>query len=340
MIQVRRVLFGLAVAALPLFAGCSAKSTSVTPTPPPVASFMYYTVPELVVGQPAIGVVAYPVTSASTPSLTVNVSAANGLADPTALLVDSQGRLFVLNDPGNPATVGVFALPLTATSVPLFTLTMPAGGNEVFSMAFDASGDLWASSTGNNTIYEFTGPFSATATLVPAATIATGVCGRPEGLGFDLVGNLYAACESSTGAANAVGVFLKGAGFSNATTLAYTLIGPGAPEALAFDKSGNLYVGSDLAPPSAGIAEFLSTNLATGASPNVFDSTGMLANPFPAQFAFDSVGNIYDADCGSTAHIYVYPTGTSALSATLAPSAIYTDANIAFAGCVEGIATH
>ena len=42
MTNVRRVLFGLAVAALPLFAGCSSSSTAPGPTPTPVPSFVYY----------------------------------------------------------------------------------------------------------------------------------------------------------------------------------------------------------------------------------------------------------------------------------------------------------
>jgi len=337
MILVRKVSLALAIGALPVLAGCSSSSTS---TPPPVRpSFVYYSTFTSTVGAAGLGVVAYPVTNTSTLALTLNNSAANGLTDPSALLVDGSGRLFVLND-GPPNTVTVYALPLSASSTPLFTLTLPAGISNPFNMVFDASGNLWVASTGNNEIMEFTGPFTTSTTLVAAVTIASGVCTRPAGLGFDVNGNLYAACESSTGAANAVGVFLKGAGFTNATPLDHTLIGPGAPEALAFDRSGNLYVGSDLAAPSGGVAMYLSTNLASGASPNVFNSTGMSAGFFPEQFVFDSAGNLYDADCGTTAKLYVYPTGTQALTATLAPSAVYSDTNITTSDCVGGVAIH
>jgi hypothetical protein len=330
-----------AIAVVTFLAGCnSGSSTSTNPTPPPQPSFVYYSTFRNTVGQPGLGVVPYPLTNTSTLSLTLNDSAINGLVDPSALLVDASGRLFVLNDVA-PYTIPVYTLPLTATSTPAFTLTMPAGTNNAFNMNFDASGNLWVASTSSNTIYEFTGPFNASATLVPVATIASGACGRPEGLGFDVAGNLYAACEISTGAANAVGVFLKGAGFTNATPLDHVLIGPGHPEALGFDHSGNLYAGSNLAPPSAGIAQYLSNNLAAGAAPNVYNSTGMSANPFPDEFVFDPAGNLYDADCGgATPKIYVYPTGSQAFSATLAPTAAYSDANIVGSSCVGGIALH
>jgi len=335
MVQFRKAFFAVTIMALPVIAACSSSST--TPTPPKSASFVYYSTDNSTVGEAGIGVVAYPLTSTSTLALTVNLSASNGLTNPSALLVDGSGRLFVLNDTG-PYTIPVYALPLTASSMPLFTLTMPAATNNAFNMNFDSVGNLWVSSTNNNTVYEFTGPFTASATLVPAATIATGVCARPEGLGFDTSGNLYAACEGNSGA-NAVGVFLKGAGFTNATALDHVLDGPGAPEALNF-SAGNLYVGSNLVSPNGGIAQYLSTNLAAAATPNVYNSTGMATGYFPEQFVFDSLGNLYDADCGSTAKLYVYPTGSSAFSATLAPSAVYTDTNIAASGCVGGVAIH
>jgi hypothetical protein len=337
MINVRNAIG--AVAAVAVLAGCSSSSSSTNPTPPPQPSFVYYSTFNSTIGQAGLGVVAYPLTNTSTLMTTVNISATNGLVSPSALLVDSSGRLLVLNDTA-PYTIPVFTLPLTASSTPAFTLTMPAGTNNAFNMNFDASGNLWVASTNSNTIYEFTGPFNASATLVPVATIATGACNRPEGLGFDVAGNLYAACESSTGAANAVGVFLKGTGFTNATPLDHVLIGPGHPEALGFDHSGNLYVGSDLAAPNGGIAQYLSNNLGIAATPNFYNSTGMATGWFPEQFVFDTAGNIYDADCGSPAKLYVYPTGSQAFSATLAPTAAYVDANITGSNCVGGVALH
>jgi hypothetical protein len=342
MTSVRKLFLALALASLPVIAGCSTKSTSTTPTPPPAPSFVYYSTFSSTVGAAGIGVVAYPLTNSSTLALTLNNSAVNGLIDPSALLVDGSGRLFVLND-NSPATstIPVYALPLTAASTPLFTLSLPAGAANPFNMNFDSAGNLWVSSTNTNTVYEFTGPFTATATLVPAVTIATGVCGRPEGLGFDTAGNLYAGCENNSGT-NSVGVFLKGTGFTNATVLDHVLNGPAQAEAIGFDHSGNLYAGSTLASPNGGIAQYLSTNLAAAAVPNVYNSTGMTAGWFPEQFAFDTAGNIFDADCGGTgiSHIYVYPIGSQAFSATLAPTAAYVDANITASNCVGGVALH
>ena len=337
MISVRSVLFVICVAALPLLAGCSATST----TPPAAPKFVYYSTFDCTVGHAGIGVVAYPITPTSTLALTLNNSAANGLTCPAELLVDAQGRLFVINDNVTPFTIPVFSLPLSASSTPLFTLTLPAGVMDPFNMTFDASGNLWVSSSLTNQVMEFTGPFTTSTTLVPAVTIATtATCPHPDDVTFDASGNLYVACEGNPGPANAIGVFLKGGGFTNATPLDHVLDGPGHPDSLKFDPSNNLYASSILASPSGGIALYLSNNLGAAATPNVYDSTGMAAGYFPYQYTFDSPGNIYDADCGSTGHIYVYPTGTSALSTTLAPSATYTDANTAVSACVGGIAIH
>lgn len=335
MILVRRIAVLFVLAAIPVLAGCSAKSTSPGPS-----VFVYYSTFSSTVGAAGIGVVAYPITNSSTPVLTVNNSATNGLTDPAELLVDSQGRLFVINDTA-PYTIPVYSLPLSATSTPLFTLTMPAGTSNAFNMSFDASGNLWVSSSGTSQVFEFTGPFTTTVTLVPAVTIATtATCPHPDDVTFDTTGNLYVGCEGNSTGTNSIAVFLKGAGFTNATPLDHVLNGPGHVDALEFDHSNNLYAGSTLASPNGGIAEYLSSNLAANAVPNAFDSTGMSAGYFPYQYTFDSSGNLYDADCGTTAHIYVYPTGSQALSATLAPSATYTDANITASNCVGGIAIH
>jgi hypothetical protein len=331
-------LAGLSVV---LLAGCSSSTTS---TPPPAQpSFVYYgTGFQSALLGAQIGAIAYPVSATSALAFTIDNSPTNGLLQSGPMAVDTSGRIFVLNNNADPVTIGVFATPLSTSSMPSFTLTLPAGlSTDVYDLIFDGAGNLWVSNANSNTIFEFNGPFTSTATLAANFSFGTALCSRPEGLGFDLAGNLYSACENNSGA-NAVAVFLKGAGFSNATTVDHYLTGPGRPVALIFDRSGNLYVGSNLASPSGGIAMYLGSNLASGATPNVYDSTGMGASFSPYQFAFDPAGNLYDGDCSGspTAHLYVYPTGSQALSTTLAPTASYSDANILASGCVFGVAVH
>jgi hypothetical protein len=77
------------------------------------------------------------------------------------------------------------------------------------------------------------------------------------------------------------------------------LKGAAGPAGLAFDGNGNLFVSINAA--TGAIAEYASDQLKSGDKPSVIDSTGIAANPYGADLAFDAAGNLYDADCGDTA---------------------------------------
>lgn len=357
MIQVRRIFLGLAIAALPMLAGCSSSSTSSPP--PPAASFVYYSTNfSNTVGTPQLGVTAYPIIATSTLLTTLNASVANGLTYTENLAVDGAGRLFVVNET-TPNTVGVFTLPLTATSTPSIVLTLPAAITGAFGIAFDASGNMWIADTPNDTVTEFTGPFTASATLVAAVTMVSPP--DPNGIAFDAAGNLWVALDEPT---FSVGEYVKpGGGFVNSTIVTNFLDGLADADSIAFDHSGNLYSGGD--PPNGpkkqpagrhrsiqrapgvrpavaeldGIGFWPPANQVNNGVPTIVNNTGLLTGFFSYQIAFDAAGNLYDADCGTTGQIYVYPTATNAWSATLAP-VLYTDANITTAVCAAGIAIH
>jgi sugar lactone lactonase YvrE len=314
----RKLLLTLALASLPAAAGCNANSTSIPP--PFVPSFVYYTTDD---GARQMGIVAYPITATSTLATMVNQTAAFHMA------FDASGRLFVVHDIG-PGTINVFTPPLTATSTPSFVLTYPAGNPTVIGIAFDSSGNLWASQGCN--VEEFTPPFTSSVTLAAAVTLTSNFCA--SGIAFDPSGNLWVAIGSST---NGIEEFVKGSGFTNSTPIDHTLTGVNTPFDVAFDRAGNLYSSGTLA--AQGVAMWNANNLGPGATPNVLNHTGLSAGFSPQQLAFDPFGNLYVADCGTTAKIYVYPTATTAFSTTLAP-VVYSDANIVAANCVEGIAIH
>jgi hypothetical protein len=362
MILVRRVLFGLAVAALPMFAGCSSSSTSTSPTPTPVPaqSNVYYSADyNNTIGNAQIGIVGYPITGTSTLQTNILTTATNGLAFTQNLAFDSTGRLFVVNNFA-PRTVGVFTPPLTVTSNPTITLTLPATMACAFGIAFDASGNLWAGDSCNDKILEFNGPFTTSATLVANITMVSPA--DPNGIAFDPTGNLWTALDTTT---LSIAEFVKGTGFTNATVATVFLDGLTDADSIAFDKNGNLYAGGDpprsakalarlalehhgmhnmlAARPSAkpnvvegdGIGFWPPANQINNGLPTVVNNTGLLAGFFSEQMTFDNLGNLYDADCGNSGAIYVFPTATSAWSATLAP-VVYTDIN----DCAEGIAIH
>jgi streptogramin lyase len=323
----RKILFSLAVAACSVLTGCSAKSTS--PSPPAAPSFVYYATSDgFTLGSPQMGIVAYPITASSTLATTLNASAANGLARTQNLAFDASGRLFVVNGHA-PFTISVFTPPLTATSAASFVLTIPAGLLVcMFGIAVDASGNLWISNC-STSVFEFNGPFTTSETL-PAPNVTLTSPLATAGLAFDASGNLWVALDQAT---NGIEEYLKGTGFTNSTPVDHTITGLATPVTLAFDKSGDLFSSGS----AQGAAEYLASNLASGATPNVLNPTGLASGFFAEQFTFDAVGNLYVADCGSTAKIYVYPTATQVFSSTLAPIT-YSDANILASKCVEGIA--
>jgi hypothetical protein len=211
MIQVRRVFLGLAVAALPLLAGCSSSTTN--PPPPPAQSFVYYsTFFTATIGDPQLGIVNYPITATSVLGTTLNASVANGLGDTADLQFDAAGRLFVVNQITPNNTVSVFTPPLTATSTPTIVLTLPVAIQCAYPLAFDAAGNMWIGDVCNDNVYEFLGPFTASATLVANTTMVSDP--DPGALAFDAAGNLWTGLDAAT---LSVGEFVKGTGFTTLT---------------------------------------------------------------------------------------------------------------------------
>jgi hypothetical protein len=301
-------------------------SPEPSPTHPP---FVYYSTGNVTIGNPQLGLIQYPVTASSSPATSLSGSLANGLHSSLNIVFDGAGRLFVVNG-ASAFTISVLTPPLGSSSAASFILTMPAGTGCVLGTTFDASGNLWVSDPCKDKIYRFDGPFNATATLTASVTLSSPP--SPAGIAFDSSGNLWVALNQPS---NGIAEFLKGAGFTDATPVDHTLSGANDPAALVFDTSGNLYSSGRL--PAQGMVMWNASNLGAGATPNAFNPTGLLAGFQIAQLAFDMVGNLYAADCGATAKIYVYPTAAMPFSATLAPL-LYSDANILLSNCVKGIA--
>jgi hypothetical protein len=225
----------------------------------------------------------------------------------------------------------VYNLPFTSKSKPQKTFTL-SGPLDADHLVFDASGNLWVPSVGNNTVYEYNGPFTTSGTLTPATTLTMGLK-VPQGLGFDSKGNLYVANTATTNGKNAITVFKA----PIANQKPYFLRGVISPSGLTFDSKGNLFATSNA--PTGAVAEYASNHLKAGSMPSVVDSTGLAANPYGADLNFDSKGNLYDADCSGTPGIYSYPTATKTFTSTLAPT-FYTNTTVKSVGCVWGVAVH
>jgi serine/threonine-protein kinase len=272
---VRKVFFALAIASLPMIAGCS---SSTTPPPPPapqrvyvtddatptimsifttpltnssVASASFSTAASAVSGMKfdtagnlyiaafsagAVQIYHQPVGTGSTAAVTI--PALNAAED---VALDTAGNLYV----GTSVGVAVITPPFSNASTPSFTMTNATFG---YGLAFDSGGNLWVGNNGTGFIQKFTPPFSA------GEAEAFHFAGGHRGIAFDGAGNLY-----SSDATGHVEVFTPP--FSGASTAAFTITLPaGTASYLAFDRNGNLYVGN------AGTSLYVYTPPFSGAS--------------------------------------------------------------------------
>jgi sugar lactone lactonase YvrE len=198
-------------------------------------------------------------------------NAATGLCEPIALAFDASGNLWVADAENNrvvefhaPFTTGEAAsLVLGQTGFGLSAISDSAVGmDRPYGIAFDSSGNLWVSESGNNRVTEFVegGGFTTgeAASLVlgqtgfglnPTGNSATGM-DFPAGIAFDSTGNLWVAdlynsrvteftTPFTTDEAASIVIGQAGFGTSGAAT---TATGLSEPSGIVFDASGNLWV--------------------------------------------------------------------------------------------------
>ncbi|MGH7736826.1 MAG: hypothetical protein ACREMP_02985 [Candidatus Tyrphobacter sp.] len=119
-----------------------------------------------------------PLTSSSNPSANVRPSGFPAGYN-FGVAVDSQNRIFVADGSGC-GSVAVFAEPLSGTSA--FSIGVYPGsgcgtGHSVSSLAFDGSGNLWATVYGQGEVWEVTAPITSSSTAVKVLSGVTGVWG-------------------------------------------------------------------------------------------------------------------------------------------------------------------
>ncbi len=281
---------------------------------------------------PQVQIAQVPLSKTSMAS-TINSTVRNNLLETSGVAFDTAGRFWILSygqTNGDPTSALVFSLPVTARSAPLFTLVL-SGTLDADALAFDPSGNLWVTSPGNQSVVEYTGPFTQSATLTPATTLTAGV-NTPFAVAVDKKGNVYISNNGSTGS-DSIAVMKP-----PYTGQPYFLNGLTAPGGLVFDAAGNLYASSNGSTPA--VVRYNSNHLKSGDQPNVVDAAGLKATSYEASFAFTATGDLYAANCGNnnTAGIQVWPLGLKRFSAHLKPSVRYTNKKILRDGCAWGIA--
>ena len=152
---------------------------------------------------------------------------------PTPTPTPFNGRLYVEYAPkigsASAAGIGVYALPLSPSSTPLFVIPQNVGP-----LAFDPHGNMFTSL--QDAIAEFTFPFSASS--VPVTAISRGSQTIPQyvsDIGFDGNGNLWAQTSSD------VRDFVPPIGVNS---IAQTIVSGASLSQLIFSPSGTMYTGN------------------------------------------------------------------------------------------------
>ncbi len=129
-----------------------------------------------------------PLSSASTASVTLLLPSGNHCCLQQIAVHGS--TLAIATDTGFTDHIYVYSLPITGASTPTASITTGAG-QYYGGVAFDSSGNLYASGSSPKQIEIYAPPFSNAST--PTTKISTTTLAFPGSLGFDTAGNLYYA---------------------------------------------------------------------------------------------------------------------------------------------------
>ncbi len=198
---------------------------------------------------------------------------AGGLSSPCNLTFDTNGDLFVANDPG-----GIYKIGPTGVPTLFATETDPEG------VAVDASGNVYVADDFMQCIYKYT-------RTGVRSVFTTNVGSNCRNVAYDpLNGNLFEA-DATVAPYGAIYEFTPS---GTRTTFASGLY---VPENMAFDSSGNLYV--------------LSGGSVDKFTPSGAESLFASGLNYPRGIAVDASGNVFVDDSNGPATIYEYaPNGT------------------------------
>ena len=177
------------------------------------------------------------------------------------LAIDIAGNVYVMGTDTSPTAAGTI-FKFTPSGERIVFGSVPGDPVSNFGLAFDSTGNLYATASGAQTIYKFAPDGTPTVFVGPDA-FATGE--YPAGLAFDSSGNLFISIETFTDPGADSIVYFSPTGVKSPFATGLT-----TPRGLAFDSSGNLFVAE------AGVPEIPGGDILTfppgGGSPTVFAS--------------------------------------------------------------------
>src|SRR5271156_4686364 len=268
------------------------------------------------------------------------------LEGPPAMVRDSLGNLYVVNDngviykvtPGTaaPSSLSIYAGNNTRGFSPNGTLATSALTNEPIGAAVDASGNLYFSDQNNCVVREIV----AASGVINTVAGTPGVCNYsgdthqatsaqlsfPQGVALDSTGTLLYIADIgnsivrlvnlTTGIITTYAGIPESSGFPTNNVLA-TSTQLSGPEAVAVDANGNLFI-ADQNDQVVCRVDATSKNIAivAGTGPASFSGDGGPATSAtlntPAGVAVDSAGNIYIADYANSRVREVFASGPNA----------------------------
>ncbi len=273
---------------------------------------------------------------------------AGGLYGPTALAFDSSGDLWAVDQGNN--RVLEFTPPFTNGQLASLVIGQPTFGGYIGQttkggmnipayLAFDSSGDLWVTDSGNNRVVEYTTPL----TMGEAASLVIGQPGfagsdpgagakglfGPLGVTFDSGGNLWVVDGSNHRVLEYNPPFTTDEAASlvigQASLTTKTASASLDPYAITFDPAGNLWVSNF----NRTVVQYTTPFLSGQATSQVLDQNGIGNGSTtteselfdPQGVTFDSGGNLWVADNG---HGRVVEYGDAVPSATTTSSSSST----------------
>jgi sugar lactone lactonase YvrE len=255
----------------------------------------------------------------------------NGLCYPVGIAFDSSGNLWVADGQNN--RVLEFTAPLSSGEAASISIgqssfvtntcaTTQSGLCAPDGIAFDSSGDLWVTDSGNSRAVEFTAPLSsgeAASISIGQSSFVTNTCAttqtdlcKPDGLTFDPSGNLWVADTNNNRVLSFPGPPIVKSGPTvigepsyTTRTCAMTQSGLCEPTGATFDSSGNLWVADT---GNNRVLEFKAPLTNGEAASAVIGQSGFTTKTCatkqmglcrPSIVAFDKSGNLWVADTGN-----------------------------------------